>query len=109
MEYDYNTISGFGADECYLIGGDSGGPSFVDYNGRLALVGIHYYNGGTPGPEDLGPISGDSFVPYYIPQLNANMGGEVVSVVPEPGTLLLLIVAAAMLASAAWRRRKRAA
>ena len=91
MEYDYNTVSGLGADECYLIGGDSGGPSFVDVNGQLALVGIHYYNGGTPGPGDIGPISGDSFVPYYINQLNANMGGSRVSVVvPEPASLALV-------------------
>ena len=53
MEYDYDTVNGLGADECYLIGGDSGGPSFIDASGQLALVGIHYYNGGTPGPEIL--------------------------------------------------------
>jgi hypothetical protein len=56
-------------------------------------VGTHYYNGGTPGPEDLGMISGDSFVPYYLDQLNANMGGNHVTVVPEPGAAMLLIVA----------------
>jgi hypothetical protein len=94
MEYDFDTVNGLGADECYLIGGDSGGPTFVDAGGLLALVGIHYYNAGTPGPLDLGPISGDSFVPYYIDQLNTNMGGESVRVVvPEPGTLILLLVA----------------
>ena len=54
MEYDYDPVNGLGADECYLISGDSGGPSFVDAGGQLALVGIHYYNGGTPGPEDWG-------------------------------------------------------
>ena len=106
MEYDYNTVSGLGADECYLIGGDSGGPSFVDANGQLALVGIHYYNGGTPGPVDIGLISGDSFVPYYVDQLNANMGGEsVVVVVPEPSTLVLLFAA---LLPAAWSALRRA-
>jgi hypothetical protein len=45
MEYDYDTVNGLGADECYLIGGDRGGPSFIDVNGQLSLVGIHYYNG----------------------------------------------------------------
>jgi hypothetical protein len=100
MEYNYDTVDGLGADECYLIGGDSGGPSFVDANGRLALVGIHYYNGGTPGPVDIGLISGDSFVPYYVDQLDANMGGERVAVVaPEPSTLVLLLSA---LLPAAW-------
>jgi hypothetical protein len=99
MEFDYSTTSGLGADECYLIGGDSGGPSFSAVGGQLALVGIHYYNAGTPGPLDLGPISGDSFVPYYIDQLNANMGGEHVTVVPEPTTIVLLLVA---MLPAAW-------
>jgi hypothetical protein len=93
MEYDFNTVSGLGADECYLQDLDSGGPSFVDVDGQLALVGIHYYNGGTPGPEETGPVSGDSFVPYYIDQLNSHMGGERVSVVvPEPASLALLSV-----------------
>jgi hypothetical protein len=106
MEFDYNTVSGLGADECYLIGGDSGGPSFVDANGQLALVGIHYYNGGTPGPVDIGLISGDSFVPYYVEQLNANMGTEsVVVVAPEPSTLVLLFVA---VLPAAWLVVRRA-
>jgi hypothetical protein len=106
MEYDYDTVGGLGADECYLISGDSGGPSFVDVNGQLALVGIHYYNGGTPNPEDIGMISGDSFVPYYIDQLNANMDGASVAVVtPEPGTLVLLLV---VLLPAAWPAARRA-
>lgn len=104
MEYDYDPVNGLGADECYLISGDSGGPSFVDAGGQLALVGIHYYNGGTPGPEDLGPISGDSFVPYYIDQLDAHMGGESVILVPEPGTVWLLVAAAAAFALARRRR-----
>ena len=110
MEYDYNTVSGLRADECYLIGGDSGGPSFVDADGQLALVGIHYYNGGTPGPVDIGLISGDSFVPYYLSQLNANMGGESVALVPEPGTLVLLSIFIAAVAPFGWfvRRRKSA-
>jgi hypothetical protein len=89
MEFDYNTTSGLGADECYLIGGDSGGPSFIDVNGQLSLVGIHYYNMGTPGPGDLGMISGDSFVPYYVDQLNGNMTGESVArIVPVPGLVV---------------------
>ena len=79
MEFDYNTTSGLGADECYLISGDSGGPSFIDVNGQLALAGIHYYNGGTPGSGYINPISGDSFVPFYLDQIMANLAGESVT------------------------------
>jgi hypothetical protein len=94
MEYDFNTTSGLGADECYLISGDSGGPSFIDFNGQLALVGIHYYNGGSASGPDVALISGDSFVPYYIDQLNTNMAGESVTVlVPEPSMIASLFVA----------------
>ncbi len=45
------------------------------------------------------PSNGDMFVPYYIGQIDANMGGEHVGVVPEPGTLVLLLAA---LLPAAW-------
>jgi hypothetical protein len=106
MEYDYNTATGLGADECYLIGGDSGGPSFVDVDGQLALVGIHYYNMGTPDVMDWGMISGDSFVPYYIDQLNANMGADSVTTVPEPATMSLLALGGFAILG---RRRRNAA
>jgi hypothetical protein len=58
---------GFGADEAYLMTGDSGGPSFVVIDEKLALAGIHYYNYG-PNPV-IGCASGDSFVPAYLDQL----------------------------------------
>jgi hypothetical protein len=93
MQFDYD-IPGLGADETFLISGDSGGPSFVVQDGALALVGIHYYNSldsQHPFPPQDGYYSGDSFVPFYIDQLNANMGTEHVTiVVPEPGALWLL-------------------
>jgi hypothetical protein len=80
--------TGTGPTDCHLIGGDSGGPSFVLVGGRLALVGIHFTTNdtnGVPDPEDSWPFgfgwSGDSFVPFYIDQLNANMGAERVRVI----------------------------
>lgn len=80
--------TGTGAGDCHLIGGDSGGPSFALVGGRLTLVGVHFTTNdtnGVPDPEDSWPFgygwSGDSFVPFYIEQLNANMGAERVKVV----------------------------
>jgi hypothetical protein len=91
MEYNYDTVNGLGADECFLIGGDSGGPSFIDVGGKLTVVGTHYYDYGTPDVMDWGMISGDSFIPYYISELDAAMVGDQVTVVtPEPATLALL-------------------
>jgi hypothetical protein len=63
--------------------------------GSLALVGIHFTNSGAV--YNLAN-SGDSFIPFYINQLNANMsGGEQVTVVPEPATLSLLVLGAVVL------------
>jgi hypothetical protein len=94
MYFGYNAAGGQGFDECYLEGGDSGGPAFTVVNGSLALLGTGFVNGADLG---LGPTvfdgapSGDAFVPHYVNQLNAQMtGGEHVTVVvPEPGTLPL--------------------
>lgn len=68
--------NGQGADEAYVMSGDSGGPSFVVIDGELALAGIHYYNyGSTPIP---GYASGDSFVPAYLDQLTGfEIAGDV--------------------------------
>ena len=75
--------TGTGAGDCHLIGGDSGGPSFAVVRGRLALVGIHFTTNDTNGvydPEDSWPYgfgwSGDSFVPFYVDQLDAHMGSQ---------------------------------
>jgi hypothetical protein len=113
MEYNYDTGSnGLGADECYLIAGDSGAPSFVDWNGELALTGIHYYHSGIydyGAPDAQGSYSGDSFVPYYIDQLDAHMSGASVRVVPEPTSLALLVVFVAVVTPLARQGRRRIA
>jgi hypothetical protein len=90
MYYSYNATGGQGANEAYLEGGDSGGPSFAVWNGSLALLGTHFVD---DGPVYDGAPSGDSFVPFYVNQLDANMVGEQVtlSVVPEPVTMVTLL------------------
>lgn len=88
-----------GGDLARLTPWNSGGPSFVDINGQLALVGIHWFN---YEPDDIenNPFngSGDSYVSAYIDQINAairSLGGsssDLVRVVPvpEPGTVALI-------------------
>jgi hypothetical protein len=88
MYYTFDATGGQGPDEAYLEPGDSGGPSFAVFNNSLALLGIHFVN---DGPVYDGALSGDSFVPFYINQLDAHMtGGQQVVTVPEPSVLVLL-------------------
>lgn len=79
MYFDYDGIisDSVGIDECLLEVGDSGGPSFIPFNGELSLVGIHWLKDGTKG-------SWDSFVPHYLDDIlsyvnggDANMDGIV--------------------------------
>ena len=91
MEFAYHATGGQGFDEAYLEPGDSGGPSFEVVKGSLAVVGMHFYNSYPPAIYD-GAVSGDSFAPFYISQLDANMsGGQQVSAIPEPACLSLLV------------------
>ncbi len=94
--FDYDNPGGVGADESMLIGGDSGGPSFISVGNQLALVGIHWFN------SVGGGYSGDSFVPEYISQINTILGasGESLSViVPEPSSVALIFAAICGLAA----------
>ena len=102
FDFDATEGSGMGESECYMMSGDSGGPSFIEWDGELALVGIHWYNNGST-PYN-GARSGDTFVPYYIDQMNANMEfGQSVTTVPEPACMTLLVMGGLM---AIVRRRR---
>lgn len=95
MVYDYDDadIPDVGADETFLVGGDSGGPSFVVENGALAIVGIYSFHAFDSVSGDP-VLSGDSFVPSYIDELNAVMlREETLALVPEPCTWQLWILA----------------
>jgi hypothetical protein len=116
MFFNYDQ-PGLGPDETYLIGGDSGGPSFAVVNGRLALLGEHFstygtsgllttgFDGGNPKASDGSWWSVDGFVPDYIAQLNANMGSDRITVVPEPGATMLMVAGAMTLLATRRRRR----
>lgn len=110
--YDYNTTSGLGADEAKVDTGDSGGPSFiVGPDGKLALVGIHWFKY-DPDPEVPGSLggSGDTLVTSFIDELNTAMAAtgsleRVTVAVPEPSILGLCAVG---LSTVCFRRRSRA-
>lgn len=90
--------SGTPTGEAFLIPGDSGSPSFVAWNGELAVVGTHtatYYVNSIP-------TSFDTFVPDYLDSLTAH--GIPYRVVPEPTTAALTLLALGLLGA----RRRRA-
>lgn len=103
--YDYDKVGGQGADESYLQGGDSGGPSFVVSGGQPTLVGIHWFtwDDETASPKIIG--SGDTFVPHYVAAINQAMVGEQLTLVPEPSMLVLLCVGTIGLLAGTLRRR----
>jgi hypothetical protein len=121
MFYNYD-LPGVGPDETYLIGGDSGGPSFTVVDGKLALLGEHFSTYGTsgllPGGNDYGPPksgdgswwSVDGFVPAYIDQLNSHLpaDNQVTVVVPEPSALVLIFAAIVSLVLFSSRPQRRA-
>lgn len=65
--YFYNA----GPDEAFVVSGDSGAPSFIVWEGQLALAGTHYLAWGAPPPTSGVSSFGDSFVPEYIEQILA--------------------------------------
>ncbi len=70
-------LNGGTADEGLLQSGDSGSPTFVDWSGTAALVGVHSYISfiDTPGPNDKW-LNYDLFVPRYVDQLNLLLAPE---------------------------------
>jgi hypothetical protein len=113
--YDYTPTN---PGEFYLIGGDSGGPSFIPFNSTMiALVGGHLgVSNPTTNPQP-GDESVDSYLPFYISEINSFMAQDTdtthpngysltVTAVPEPGSLVLIGMAAtAFVAVCRWRSR----
>lgn len=95
-------------DQAALIQGDSSSPSFINVDGTWTLVGIHTAAG---EGDDQVYYSIDTFVPYFISQINALMQADgsgyqlTVVAVPEPATWALSL--AGLVACAPWLRRRR--
>lgn len=105
LEFDYDTgVNSVGADEAIIMGGDGGAPTFGIANGQLALVGLHMYNSIAGDDPADGDTSGDAFLPDFVSQLMAQMGGQTLYTVPEPVTLTLLAAGGLLML----RRRKTA-
>jgi hypothetical protein len=79
--------------------GDSGGPTFVDIDGALVLVGINWYLGSSNGTPVL---NGMSYVGNYTNEINAFLD---VHSVPEP-RLAALVAGLAVVGWLAGRRRR---
>ena len=87
MSFLYPKASG-DQDDAYLVGGDSGSPTFAMVGDVPALVGTHT----AVGETDTDRINADTFIPYYITKLNALMapdGYQMTPAYPSPVTLTL--------------------
>lgn len=71
FNFNYEKNAGF-QDDCYLVGHDSGSPSFATVNGRPALVGFHT----AVGEDALYRYNHDTFVPHYVDKLNLLMAPD---------------------------------
>lgn len=116
----YNYDSSGGLSESYLMGGDSGGPSFSEVGGQLVLMGEHFSNWGTSGlpgaPGNVWPTTGDGswwsvdgFLPAYVGQIDAALPADqqlaLVQPVPEPITMTSLALAMGGLGAYLKRRK----
>lgn len=88
---------GAGPNEALLEIGDSGSPSFVVWNGALALVGVH--------SAVSGSTNYDAFLPAYLEALQA--AGISFTTVPEPSGLWLMGGALLFMASRRGRQDAR--
>lgn len=77
MRFQYSNIAG-NQDDARVVGGDSGSPSFATANGNPAIVGIHTAAGEikTPTGTVLQYLGFDSFVPFYISEIDGVMASD---------------------------------
>ena len=91
MAYDYHTNNANYLDEAGLLLGDSGSPAFIANAGHLTIAGTHYAISSGEVYNNY-----DSFVSYYINDLNTAMFDKGYSVatyvVPEPSIIILFMI-----------------
>lgn len=94
--YNFNYFNAAGGNnDAYFENGDSGSPSFIIQDGRLAVVGTH----SALATTSFSRINYDTFTPAYVNQLNAALApsGRQVTLVPEPSGAALALLGACFL------------
>ncbi len=91
--------------EAYFQGGDSGGPTFVEINGELVLLGTNAFIFNGTDSQNI-PFRG-SGVNYTGNQAAFINNFIAISAVPEPSSLLLIAVATASVPASRMFRRHR--
>ena len=76
--------------ESQFRGGDSGGPSFVERNGELLLIGVNSFINGANSELEF---SGVTYVGNFTDEINAFVA---LNAVPEPGSAGLILFAIAV-------------
>jgi hypothetical protein len=94
------------AYEAQLSSGDSGAPVMVNFNGALTMIGVNWYTGTTAG-DPAKDVSGFSYLPNYISEIDAFIQANDIALLPELTTSTLLI--SVVIASATLTRRRRSA
>lgn len=87
FKFQYNKIlNPKSDDDAYAVTGDSGSPSFVQANGKPALIGVHL-------AVSEGPFSNtttDTFVPHYAETVNDLLAAEGYQLIPAYPTAVSL-------------------